>query len=110
MGIKAQIAVATTLAGVAAFVTPAQALLYDRCEAAIAERISELGISPDDVAGVRTFPEIAASRTGAIARGVKAWVSLNRCEGSVVIVTTKACRVKQTYTRGACKVPGVEAY
>ena len=89
-------------------VPPAHALLYDRCEAEVAERLAELGIPPADVAGVRTFPEIAASRTGAIARGVKAWVSLNSCTGSLVIVTTKECRVKRTYARGACAVPGLE--
>ncbi len=61
--------VATALAGLAWFVTPAHALLYDKCEAAVAERISELGISPDDVAGVRTFPVIAASRTGPLRAG-----------------------------------------
>lgn len=89
---------------------PGHAILYDRCESAVASRIAELGIDPAEVAGVRTFPELAASRTGAIARGVKAWVSLKTCEGSVVIVTTKACRVKQTYTRGACTVPGLEGH
>lgn len=87
---------------------PGHAILYDRCEAAVAERIAELGIAAADVAGVRTFPEIAASRTGAIVRGVKAWVSLKSREGSVVIVTTKECRVKRSYTSGGLTLPGLE--
>ena len=87
---------------------PGHAILYDRCESAVASRIAELGIDPADVAGVRTFPELTGGRTSTVARGVKAWVSLKTCEGSVVIVTTKSCRVKQTYTRGACTVPGLE--
>ena len=86
---------ATTIAlslGLAA--TPASAILYDRCESTVADRISELGIDPTDVRGVRYFPKLAAQRASAIVRGVKAWVSLQSCEGSLVIDMTKECRIK----------------
>ncbi len=88
---------------------PGHAVLYDRCESAVANRIAELGIDAADVAGVRTFPELIGGRSSVVVRGAKAWVSLKTCEGSVVIVTSKVCRVKQTYARGACTVPGSRA-
>lgn len=92
-------------AGVVAPAAPAHAILYDRCEGAVVYRIAELGIDAADVAGVRTFPELAASRTGAIARGVKAWVRLTTCEDSVVIVTTKRCRVNRPTLRAPARCP-----
>ena len=98
---------ATAIAlGLVALAGPANAVLYDRCEGAIAERIAELGIQPAEVVGVTYFPRIERRRAAAVARGVKAWVNLNTCQGSLVIETKGDCRIQRSYTRGACSFPG----
>ena len=81
---------------------PANAVLYDRCEGAIAERIAELGVQSAEVVGVRYFPRIERRRTAAVVRGAKAFVNLSTCQGSLVIETREDCRIQRTYTRGAC--------
>ncbi len=85
---------------------------YDGCEETVAARLAELGIAPADVSGITNVPEHGGgSRTsrGAVI-GVKAWVSLESCKGSVVIHMNTRCRIKQTWTRGECQVPGLKHY
>ncbi len=90
--------------------TPALAGKYPRCEATVAERLGEYGISGADVAGIDYVPQIRAGRTTKSVRGVTAWVSLNVCKGSVVIEMNTRCRVKQAYTRGQCRVPSLKSF
>ncbi len=107
------IAAATILVGVV--LASASALSggrYDKCEDTVADRLAELGIAEADVAGITYVPEQGgASRTsrGGVV-GVKAWVGLESCEGSVVIHVNARCRVKQTWTRGECRVPGLKNF
>lgn len=83
---------------------------FDSCDAQIAERLSELGVEAD-VAGISVVQKFTISnRTSRVFRGVSAWVSLNSCQGSLVIVTDRRCRVKQAYTRGECRVPGLKSF
>ena len=80
------------------------------CEATVAERLAELGVEAD-VAGISVVPKyIVSDRTTRSFAGVSAWVSLNSCQGSLVIVTNRRCRVQQAYTRGECRVPGLKSF
>jgi hypothetical protein len=44
--------------------------------------------------------------------GVRAWIRLHTCDdaGYLVIDMTRSCFVRQSYTRGDCRLPGVTAY
>ena len=105
-----RVAAAIVALGLVLAGTPALAGKYPRCEATVAERLGEYGISEADVAGIDYVPQIRKSRTTRIVRGVKAWVSLNACKGSMVIEMNTRCRVKQAYTRGQCRVPGLKSF
>ena len=104
----AVIAVGVMLASASAF----SGGRYDKCEDTVAERLAELSIAAADVAGITYVPEQGgASRTsrGGVV-GVKAWVGLESCKGSVVIHLNAQCRIKQTWTSGECRAPGLKNY
>ena len=91
--------------------TPAVAGNVPRCESALAERLAGYGIDGDEVSGIFYVPKVAAvGRSGRRIRGVTAWVSLDSCEGSVVIEMSNSCKLKQAYTRGRCRVPGLNSF
>jgi hypothetical protein len=86
---------------------------YDKCESAVADRLAELNVAPADVAGITYVPEqggLSRTTRGGAVGGVKAWVGLESCKGSVVIHMNAQCRVKQTWTSGECRVPGLKNY
>ena len=105
-----RVAAAIVALGVVLAGTPALAGKYPRCEATVAERLGGYGIGETDVAGIDYVPQPRLNRTPRSVRGVTAWVSLKTCKGSVVIDMNTRCRVKQAYTRGQCRVPGLKSF
>ncbi len=107
--IAATVVLGVVLAGPSAFAGGR----YDKCEDTVAERLAGLGIAETDIAGITYVPEQGgASRTtrGGAVGGVKAWVDLESCTGSVVVHLNAQCRVKQTWTSGECRLPGLKNY
>ena len=76
----------------------------------MAELLAMLDIGPTSVASIAYVPELAGGRSGTSLVGVVAWVDLEACSGSVVIEMNRRCRVKDAYTHGECRVPGLAAY
>ena len=75
-------------------------------------RLAELNIGQADVAAITyVLQRGGASRTsrGAVL-GVTAWASLESCRGSVAIQLDARCRIKQTWVRGECQMPGLKNY
>ena len=92
-----------------------------RCEAEVADQLAALSIEDTDVATISTLPKRVARTHVARAQfglprvssdfdGVTAWVSLNSCQGSVVIDLNRRCRINQSWTRGQCRVPGLKSF
>ncbi len=99
------------VAGLTLAATPALAGNTPRCESTVAEQLGEYGIGGGEVSGIYYVAKVAATgRTGRRIRGVTAWVSLDSCEGSLVIDLNNSCRVEQAYTRGQCRVPGLKSF
>jgi hypothetical protein len=86
---------------------PAQAL--DCREDAEAE-MSRLPLEASQVDSVRFVEKRNPAEKGPEVLGVRAWVRLKSCDGYLVIDMTRSCFVRQSYTRGDCKVEGVTAY
>ena len=80
------------------------------CENAVAAQLEQLQIAPAEVAGITYQRRIRTSRNGAHVVGYEAWVDLAACRGSLVVDFGRRCRIKQLYTRGECRVPGVAAF
>jgi len=80
------------------------------CEKTVAAQLERLQIDPDNVRDIAYQRRIRTSRNGAHIVGYEAWVGLANCRGSLVIGMSRRCRVKQVYSRGDCRVPGVPAY
>jgi hypothetical protein len=99
------------VAGLMLAATPAFGGNTPRCESTVAERLAEYGIGGGEVSGIYYVAKVVApGRTGRRIRGVTAWVSLVSCEGSLVIDLNNSCRVKQAYTRGQCRLPGLKNF
>ena len=87
-----------------------------RCEAEVADQRAALSIEDTDVATISTIPKRVARAQFGLPRvssdfdGVTAWVSLNSCQGSVVIDLNRRCRINQSWTRGQCRVPGLKSF
>ena len=62
------------------------------------------------VTRVRIIERVNLEDFGPEIFGVDAWVRLNSCSGWLVINMTPACYIRQTYTRGDCRVDGVTDY
>ena len=76
-------------------------------------RRSDLNIAQADVSGITYVPEqggVSRTTRGGAVGSVKAWVGLESCKGSVVIHLSARCRIKQTWTSGECRVPGLKNY
>ena len=85
-----------------------QAVRYgekDPCLAEARSQIPALGISSDRLKSVNSVA-VTGGGAGDVLRvvGVEAWLTLDDCNGSVVIVMDKFCRLKDAYARGNCQV------
>ncbi len=79
------------------------------CRASVDAKLTELGISPDDVES----RELVADTSGGEARqlmGYSSWVRLKSCKGYVVIGLSTDCKFEQAYTKGECKIIGLKSY
>lgn len=87
------------------------ALALDCREEAEAE-LQRLGITAGDIAEIRFIEKRNPTERGPDVLGVRAWLRLSACgeEGYLVIDMTRSCFVRQSYTRGSCRWPGVTAY
>lgn len=88
-----------------------QAADSTRCAEVVDDHLAELPLAAGDVRQVRIIERTnIADDFGPEIFGVDAWVRLNSCSGWLVINMTPACYIKQTYTRGGCRVEGVPSY
>ncbi len=85
--------------------TPAQA--GQRCQDAIADNLDRLKIAEDEVARLDVY---TVKQTLGQPMGYNAWISLNTCQGNLVINLSATCRVDDAYTRGECRFEGLKRY
>jgi hypothetical protein len=88
-------------------VFPAQAL---DCRSAAEGELKRLSVDTAEIASLRYVQKRNPAETGPDVLGVRAWVRLKACGGYLVIDMTRSCFVRQSYTRGDCRVEGVTAY
>ena len=101
--------VRTTHAGVT---LPLAAFAYQTNprESVVSDRLSQLSIDMADVQKIFYTPQLQSGRGGNIIVGYDAWVTFHSCKGYLVIDLTRHFRVRQVYTRGGCRVPGVRHF
>jgi hypothetical protein len=81
------------------------------CSREAQEELSRLGLADGDIGSIRYVQKYNPSGNGPDVLGVRAWVRLKACSsGYLVVDMTRSCFVRQSYTRGACRVEGITAY
>jgi hypothetical protein len=87
----------------------ADALALD-CRDKAQEELSRLALGADAISSLRYVEKHNPTDRGPDVLGVRAWVRLKSCSGYLVIDMTRSCFVRQSYTRGDCRVEKVTAY
>ena len=87
---------------------PAEAL---DCRRQAETELRRLGLAEADVSSLRYVQKYNPAEAGPDVLGVRAWVRLKACRsGYLVVDMTRSCFVRQSYTRGDCRLEGVTAY
>ena len=90
---------------------PAGVQEQEPCQKTVDERLIQLAIPANDVLRMQFSPTYQEDADGNRRRdGTGAWIRLHSCEGALVIDLARACRVRQVYTRGDCRLPGVKSF
>ena len=76
------------------------------CKAAMAERLDALNVDRSDIRKISYVVLHSSHREGGPMIGSEAWVSLQSCQGNLVINLSKRCRIRDVYGRGECKLGG----
>ena len=81
------------------------------CSREAEQEIARLGLGATDVSDLRYVEKLNPSETGPDVLGVRAWMRVKSCpSGYLVIDLTRSCFVRQSYTRGGCRLDDVTAY
>ncbi len=110
--LAAPLLAAPLLAAALLALLPAPVLGADhRCQPVVEDILARLDSAASDIRQIQYSPQIEDtgddnSRTV----GFDAWVRFQSCPGALIVDLTTACRVRQVYTRGPCRFPGVKAY
>ncbi len=76
------------------------------CQIVAAKRLESLGIAATAVKNI-TMIEVLDNPEFGTTSEWQAWVKLQSCPGNVVIKLEPRCWVKETYTRGDCRVENI---
>ena len=90
----------------------APAALALDCHREAEAELQGLGVDASQIAEIRYIEKLNPTDRGPDVLGVRAWIRLHACDdaGYLVIDMTRSCFVRQSYTRGDCRLPGVTAY
>ena len=82
------------------------------CHREAEAELQGLAVEASQIAEIRYIEKLNPTDRGPDVLGVRAWIRLHACDdaGYLVIDMTRSCFVRQSYTRGDCRLPGVTAY
>ena len=88
-----------------AFINPP----YSRCETVVNQRLDQIKVDRTDIRKIFYTRQhrSGGGDNGDRVVGTDAWVQFHSCKGYLVIDLNNSCRVRQVYTRGQCKIPGI---
>jgi hypothetical protein len=93
-----------------ALLTAPAALALD-CSADAETELRRIGLADDDIGEIRYVEKLNPTERGPDVLGVRAWVQPLACDGGYLVIDmTRSCFVRQSYTRGGCRLDGVTAY
>ena len=88
---------------------PQSAVALD-CRADAQQELNRLSLAASDIDDIDYVQKLNPTDKGPEVLGVRAWVRLKSCSGHLVIDMTRSCFVRQSYTRGDCRVAGATVY
>ena len=84
---------------------------YTRCESVVDQQLDRLNVDRADIEKLFYTRQYRTKRgDNTVVVGVDAWVRFKSCKGYLVIDMTNHCHVRQAYTRGQCRLPGVKSF
>ncbi len=76
------------------------------CVSEVAAAVDGLGVERRSVADIAIWHQDAGGSEGG-RQGYLAFVTLESCEGYLMVSTATSCQVLQVYTSGGCTLPGI---
>ena len=80
---------------------------YSRCDSVVDQQLDRLNVDRADIEKLFYTKQYRDVRGDVRVVGTDAWVRFHSCKGYLVIDLDSFCRVRQVYTRGQCKIPGI---
>ena len=82
---------------------------FVRCEAVVDQRLDQINVNRADIKKIFYTKQVGnfGGDDGMRTVGVDGWVQFHSCKGYLVIDMDNFCRVRQVYTRGQCRIPGL---
>ena len=84
---------------------------YTRCVSVVDQQLDRLNVDRADIEKLFYTRKYRSSRGSddSVVVGVDAWVRFKSCKGYLVIDMNNRCQIRQAYTRGQCRIPGVNS-
>ena len=79
------------------------------CGTVAAKHLEDLNVPPADIKDIAVVRILNNPEFGSVLE-LQAWASLRSCSGNVVVKLTHFCRVKETYTRGGCRLDNIKHF
>lgn len=80
------------------------------CDSEIAAALQSLAVDQGRVRSIYVSPRLKSGIGATRVVSLDVWVRLTDCKGALVLDLSRHCTLRQAYTRGECRVPGVSAY
>ena len=98
--------VAAVLAICAMALAASPVTAQNRCSPVVEAKLTELGIERSRLTDVVYGHEITGGDNSRLI-AIRAWISLQDCDGAVIIQMRPGCQFEQAYTTRSCKIAGL---
>ena len=72
------------------------------CRLTVTRVLADLGVPPQDIRYLELQPITQNRRTRPLVVGVRGWIGLHSCQGSLIIDMSRTCRVRNVYGKDGC--------
>lgn len=80
------------------------------CAATVERAWSDAGFDPSDVETTFVTDRYHFDAENEYLIGYDVWTRFKSCKGALVVDITDSCYLRQVYTRGECRLPGVPSF
>ena len=81
-----------------------------QCRLTVTRVMADLGVPPQDIRFFELQPITQNRQTRPLVVGMRGWIGLHSCQGSLVVDMSRTCRVRNVYGKDGCEFEGAGRY